>query len=418
MQSNSTASPSTSKPAPTWNAGRQPGVKPPKPAKPYPDFPLYAHASGRWAKKIRGVLKYFGPWADPDGALANYLDRKNDLHAGRTPRADAGELTVKDLVNAFLNSKQNSVDAGELKQRTWNTYKETTDFMIGEFGKRRLVEDIGPSDFASMRRKMAKRWGLHRLANHIQYTRSVFKFGVEEGLIVKAVRYGTGFKKPSKKNFRIEKSKQELKLFTADEIRRMLAAATPSMKAMILLGVNCGFGNADCALLPTRAVDLHAGWINFPRPKTGLDRRCPLWPETVAAIKNWLPVRPAPKDDAHADLVFITAQGGCWLKETTDNPTSKEMAKLLKKLQINGNRNFYTLRHTHRTIGDAACDQRASGYIMGHVDPSMASHYVEHIADERLLRVTGTVRTWLFGVPVEAVQEQPRLKIAGITESA
>ncbi len=292
MQSNSTASPSTSKPAPTSNARRQPGVRPPKPAKPYPDFPLYAHASGRWAKKIRGVLKYFGPWNDPDGALATYLDRKNDLHAGRTPRADAGELTVKDLVNAFLNSKQNSVDAGELKQRTWNTYKETTDFMIGEFGKRRLVEDIGPSDFASMRRKMAKRWGLHRLANHIQYTRSVFKFGVEEGLIVKAVRYGTGFKKPSKKNFRIEKSKQEIKLFTADEIRRMLATATPSMKAMILLGVNCGFGNADCALLPTRAVDLQAGWINFPRPKTGLDRRCPLWPETVAAIREWLPVRP------------------------------------------------------------------------------------------------------------------------------
>ncbi len=405
MQTNSTASTLTDKPIATPKNVRQRGVKPPKPAKPYPDFPLYAHASGRWAKKIRGEIKYFGPWSDPDTALANYLDRKTDLHAGGTPRADAGELMIKDLVNAFLNSKQDAVDAGELSPRTWRDYKETADLIVVEFGKRRLVEDIGPPDFAAMRRKMAKRWGLHRLAKHIQYTRSVFKFGIEEGLIVKAIRYGTGFKKPSKKNFRLEKAKQEIKLFEANEIRHMLDAATPSMKVMILLGVNCAFGNADCALLPTQAVDLESGWISFPRPKTGLDRRCPLWPETVASIKEWLAVRPAPKNEDDAELVFITAKGSSWMKETSDNPVCKEMAKLLKKLQINGSRSFYTLRHTHRTIGDAACDQRASGYIMGHVDPSMASHYVERIADERLLHVTETVRTWLFGTPKEAIHD-------------
>jgi hypothetical protein len=78
---------------------------PAKPAKPYAGFPLFAHAAGVWAKKIRGKLHYFGPWNDPDGALQKYLEQKDDLHASRTPRPDPEALTVKELANTFLNAK-------------------------------------------------------------------------------------------------------------------------------------------------------------------------------------------------------------------------------------------------------------------------------------------------------------------------
>src|SRR5215471_12927524 len=120
------------------------------PAKPYPEFPLYPHPTGYWAKKIRGRMHYFGKWGDPDAALAKYLAEKDDLHAGRTPRADPEAVTVKDAANAFLNAKQALVDAGELSPRTWDDYKLVCDLVVTHLGKTRLVSDVGPDDFAPL----------------------------------------------------------------------------------------------------------------------------------------------------------------------------------------------------------------------------------------------------------------------------
>ena len=64
---------------------------------------------------------------------------------------------------------------------------------------------------------------------------------------------------------------------------------------MILLGINCGFGNHDCGTLPKSAIDLEAGWVNYPRPKTAIERRCPLWPETIEAIREAIEAATAAK---------------------------------------------------------------------------------------------------------------------------
>jgi hypothetical protein len=76
-----------------------------KPAKPYPEFPLTAHPAGYWCKKIRGTIRYFGRWEDPDGALKSYLEQKDALHVGRKPREATDGTTVKELTNRFLNAK-------------------------------------------------------------------------------------------------------------------------------------------------------------------------------------------------------------------------------------------------------------------------------------------------------------------------
>src|SRR5262245_11641822 len=83
-----------------------------KPSKPYTAFPLFPHATRRWAKKIRGKMHYFGPWDDPDGALEKYLHQKDALHAGRKPREVSTGVTVKGLANAYLIHKAALRDAG------------------------------------------------------------------------------------------------------------------------------------------------------------------------------------------------------------------------------------------------------------------------------------------------------------------
>jgi integrase len=382
-----------------------------KPAKPYPEFPLTPHRGAKqWCKKIRGKIHYFGPLDNPDAALQKYLDQKDALHAGRLPREMAEGLTVKELCNQFLNAKQAQMDAGELSPRTWDGYKGACDFLVQQLGKARLVADLGPDDFATLRNKLAKRYGPHGLGTTIQYIRCVCKYAFDAGLTERPIRYGPHFKRPSKKTLRLHKAKQGLKLFSAEEIRRLLDAARQPLKAMLFLGINCGFGNADCGRLPLSAVDLDKGIVDFPRPKTGIPRRCPLWPETVEALKEALANRPEPKKAEHAGLVFVTQRGLAWAKDTNDCPVAKETAKLLKALGINGRKGlgFYTLRHTFRTVADEARDQPAADFIMGHEVSHMSSVYRETISDERLKAVADHVRAWLFGATTTEVATEPQ----------
>jgi integrase len=372
--------------------------KPVKPSKPYPDFPLTAHPVGQWCKKIRGKIHYFGPWNEPDAALAKYLAQKDDLHAGRTPRPDPDALTVKELANRFLAQKQAMVDNGELASLTWLDYKTTCDEIVAAFGKGRLVADLRQDDFAALRKQMAKKWGPHRLGKTIQFVRCVFKYAYDAELIDRPVRFGPGFKRPSKKVVRLHRAEQGPKLFTADEARRMIDASGLPLKAMILLGINCGMGNSDCGNLPLSAVDLETGMIDFPRPKTGIARRCYLWPETIAAIRAALDKRPVSKREEHAGLVFLTRCGDSWHTGTPDGPLSRETGKLLRKLGIRGRKRlgFYTLRHTYRTVADESKDQPAVDFSMGHEVPHMSAVYRETISEERLRAVADHVRRWLF----------------------
>ncbi len=370
-----------------------------KPEKPYPEFPLFPHATHRWAKKIRGQLHYFGPkWEDWQGALEKYQEQRDDLHAGRKPRtADDGLDGTRTCSTASSTAKRHLLDTREMAQRTVEDSHATCERIAGRFGKDRLLDDLRPDDFEGLRTELARTRGPVALGNEIQRVRVVFKYAYDAGLVAAPVRYGPGFKRPSKKTLRKARSAKGPRMFEAAELRKLIDAAGVQLRAMLLLGVNCGYGNADVGTLPIAALDLDKGWATFPRPKTGVERRAALWPETVVALRAALAKRPTPKAPGAEGLAFVTKYGGGWAKAGMDNPVSKETAKLLKELKLNRpGLNFYALRHTFETVGGESRDQVAVDHVMGHARDDMASVYRERVSDERLRAVSDRVRAWLF----------------------
>ncbi len=111
----------------------------------------------------------------------------------------------------------------------------------------------------------------------------VFAFANEQ--LDHNIRYKKPLQAPSKLSIRRKERERGKRLYEAAEIRKLVKAADPHLRAMILLGINCGFGPRDCCTIPADAIDLKGGWHDYPRPKTEVDRRCPLWPETVRALK-------------------------------------------------------------------------------------------------------------------------------------
>lgn len=408
------------------------------PAKPYAGFPMYAHASGQWAKKIGPRMFYFGSWRnDREGTAA--LERFNleypYLKEGRTPPevdVSAG-CTIKQLVNEFLRSKEAKMHAGELSPATFRQYHRACAELIDQFSRERKVSDLRPEDFRAYRTALAKRLGPVAMKGAVNVARIIFAFAFDNNLIEKPVNFGQEFERPTALALRRDRNEAGAKLFERHEVLRILAALDgqpdldkpdepppwnrdPALKAMALLALNGGLGNCDCGNL--RKEHIAQGWVNYPRPKTAIDRRIPLWPETLAALDAAARARPAAAVPAYAEHIFLTRLGQPFIrtappKESEEsegdlpkpgNPAdaiSGRFRKLLKKLGINGRRSlgFYTFRHCFETFAGESRDQVAVDAIMGHVPTGMSANYRHRISDERLRAVVDVVHDWLWPKP-------------------
>jgi integrase len=164
------------------------------------------------------------------------------------------------------------------------------------------------------------------------------------------------------------------------EIHRMVDAADPQMRACILLGINLGYGNRDCARL--KLTDICGNIVDACRHKTGGERRGWLWPETLAALGRCPPP-------------FVNERGRPLVGDGNDYLRPRFKA-LLRACRIAADgRGFYSLRRAYRTAVDSHWDRPAIDLTMGHATPGMGARYVAWIEDERLRAVSVHARVRL-----------------------
>lgn len=365
-----------------------------KPPKPYPSFPLFAHASGKWAVKRKGQMIYFGRWDDPQGALRQYQEW---VHASERPSEAPGSPTVQQAVNAFLAAKETKVVSGEMARRTFTSYLATGKLVADFFGRHVRLAALTPNDFMRLRADIAIRRNPIGVGNEVTRVKTVLAWAAR-AFKQPPVDFGEEFTRPPQKAIRRHRFENRRQLFTADELRQILAAADVHVRAWVLLALNTGFNNSDIADFRLQAVDWATGWCEFPRRKTGVPRRFPLWPETVNALKASAAERPEPRTRPAHDRFFLRGNGSAWDELKGDNLVTRAFTALLRHLGIARDRqSFYLLRHCFSDWAQELGDNDAVDVLMGHANETIRLNYRHHFPDSRLLRVTDHVRAKVFG---------------------
>jgi hypothetical protein len=164
--------------------------------------------------------------------------------------------------------------------------------------------------------------------------------------------------------------------YTLDELVKLYRYATGLERLLLLLGLNCGFGQAEIASLQTGEIDLDerhpyygvpGSWIRRIRFKTGVYGEWKLWDETAQGIRWMLERRGTKKEGA----LILTREGRPLTQPTENNNRNNKIAncwgrlyqRILKDKENKGFRRL-SFNKLRKTAGDLI-KRFSSGEIAG-----------------------------------------------------
>ena len=343
-------------------------------------FPLTLHPTGQYCKKIKGKIRYFGK--DKKKALEKYLAQSTYLHGAQSlfQKISNGKMTLKQLCDLYLRYQHSRVLVGDMTAKHYNDSKYSLDRLMAFLGPGCRIENISTLDLQNYKRKLQSSYpSIDRQNLHIGLMKAMFHWARKNDVLESIPNIDA-----ISKDRVVHKEKYT---FNKKQIRKLLSTADVKMKAMIWLGLNCGFGCTDCSRLQWKDIDFNNSRVNLARNKTKIGRNLPLWPETIQALKE------VPRSGT---LVFTISDGHPWIQTTAtrndsgepkyicDNRISTKFSRLMKKVRIQTPKGtgFYTLRRTAATMAARSGDPFAVQRLLGHVDLTMATRYVQDVSEQ------------------------------------
>jgi integrase len=343
-------------------------------------FPLTLHPAGKYCKKIKGKIHYFG--TDKKKALEKYLAQATYLHGARNlvQKSSNDKMILKQLCDLYLHYQNSRVLVGAITAKHYNDLVSSLGRFMAFLGQGCRIESISTLDMQNYKRKLQSAYAsVDRQNLHIGLMKAMFHWA-RKNYVLDSIPNIDAISKDRVVH-------KEMYTFNQQQIRKLLSVPDVKMKAMIWLGFNCGFGCTDCSRLQWKDIDFKNNRVKLPRKKTGVRRNLPLWPETIQALKE------VPRSGT---FVFVTSEGHPWVRTTVitndngepkyiyDNRITTKFSRLMKKVGIYAPKGtgFYTLRRTAATMAARYGDPFAVQRLLGHVDLTMATRHVQDVSEQ------------------------------------
>lgn len=349
--------------------------------------PLSYHKQTKQYYVTRGGRRiYFG--SDHATALERYHRFEAKLPA-LEPAPSAVSPTAKELANRFIAAQQANWRSPE---RTLKGYRDWLGrFLTDHPGLR--TDELTVERFVAWKLSLRERGYAPESINHyLSAVRAMYRFAEDAGLMERAPRLRRV------KNESREKTGSHAKLlYTPDQIARLLATADVQLRAMILLGLNCGFGPKDLEdLLWTH---LEGRRVSLPRSKTGVSQTFLLWPETLDAFeavsrhRAALVVRLERRGRERTDggHIFATKFWRPWTKDAV----AEQVRKLCRKAGVPCY-GFYRLRHCASTTMSLVATPHVHRRFMRHTQLQQQVTYT-HTPDAEVDAAVVKARAELLG---------------------
>ena len=198
-----------------------------------------------------------------------------------------------------------------------------------------------------------------------------------KSILSKAVEWGKLAVSPARGIRRLKVDNARTRILTDDEQGRLLAAARPKLRAIILLALITGARIGE--LLTLRWEDVEDDALTFMETKNGRARRLPLSPAIAALLKA------LPRQHAY---VFTNAQTG----EAYTSVRHAFDRAVTRAGIMTGDVTLHTLRHTalSRMIADGQDDYTVMA-VSGHSSTRMLARYT-HPSESRKLDALATFK--------------------------